>query len=123
MSNVSAKNQNRSVSQFGSVIKRFSRNKMAVAGLIILVTLMIIFLTAPLYLSYDRAISQDISNRLQKPTLTNIFGTDNFGRDVFTRIVYGGRISLFVGLGSTLLGLVIGLVWGGVLRSMSRLRA
>ena len=99
-------------SQFKLKCLRFSRNKLAMIGLVLLVFLMIAVLAAPLYISYDRVVTQRIVDRFQSPSSEHIFGTDQFGRDLFARIIYGGRTSLLTALcviaASTTLGCIIG---------------
>jgi peptide/nickel transport system permease protein len=68
-------------------------------------------LFAPLIAPYDPA-EQDLVNKLQTPNSAHLLGTDQFGRDVFSRIVYGGRISLRIGLLSVLIGVTLGIVVG-----------
>jgi peptide/nickel transport system permease protein len=101
-------------SQIGLIIFRFKKNKLAIVGLVVLVILLLIVLTAPFYSNYQNAIRQDIPNRLQPPGEGSLLGTDAYGRDLFARIVYGGRISLFAGLAVILLALVFGTVLGGI---------
>lgn len=101
-------------SQFKLQCLRFSRNKLAMAGLIIIVILLIAILSAPLYVSYDRVISQKITDRFQTPNREHLLGTDQFGRDLFARIIYGGRISLFAGLLTTAMTFVAGSLMGGL---------
>lgn len=100
--------------QLGLIIYRFKKNKLAIVGLIVLGILMIIVLTAPLYANYQNAVLQNIPKRFQPPGFENLFGTDSFGRDLFTRMVFGGRISLFAGLGVVLSSLIVGCAFGGV---------
>lgn len=94
---------------------RFRKHKMALAGglIMLIMTLMVAF--APLISPYD-PLKQDLRNRLKPPSAQNWFGTDDLGRDMFTRTLYGGRISLTVGLlamaVSIMLGSLIGLVSG-----------
>ena len=101
-------------SQFKLKWKRFSRNKLAMLGLIVLALLMIAVLTAPLYVSYDKVIAQKIKDRFQSPNMEHILGTDQFGRDLFARIIYGGRISLFAGLVTVGISFTCALVLGGL---------
>ena len=101
-------------SQFKLKCLRFSKNKLAVAGLIVLVFLMIAVLVAPLYVSYDQVVAQKITDRFQPPNSKHLFGTDQFGRDLFARIVYGGRISLFAGIITIGIAFSIGIVLGSV---------
>ncbi|WMJ87502.1 ABC transporter permease [Anaerocolumna sp. MB42-C2] len=88
-----------------------NQNKLAVfsAAVIILITVMAIF--APLLAPYDPA-KQDLINRLSGPSLEHILGTDDFGRDIFSRMIYGARVSLSIGLFPTLVSMAIGTVFG-----------
>ncbi len=90
---------------------RLKRNRFAIAGALVLLAIVLIAIAAPLLAPYD-PIAQDYDHLLQGPSLQHVFGTDNFGRDIFSRIIYGGRISLAVGFLGTLLGLAIGIVVG-----------
>jgi peptide/nickel transport system permease protein len=91
------------------------RRKTAMIGLIILVVLVLAAAFAP-YITGYAPQKLSIVNRLKPPSTAHWFGTDEFGRDVFTRAVYGGRLSLFVGFAvvilSSVLGIVLGLVAG-----------
>lgn len=92
--------------------RRFTRNRLAVAGLVFLVLLVLVAIFAPLITSYDYAqISPDSR---QPPSSAHWFGTDRIGRDVFTRVVYGARISLRIGFLATALSLIIGVALGAV---------
>ncbi|HKU86908.1 MAG TPA: ABC transporter permease [Casimicrobiaceae bacterium] len=93
----------------------FRRHPMAIVGGVILAVMIIVALLAPWLGTVDpQAVSP--AKRLRPPSSTYWFGTDMLGRDVYSRVVYGARISLIVGLAvavlSTLLGIVIGLVTG-----------
>jgi peptide/nickel transport system permease protein len=109
-----AKAKNAGRSQFGLIVYRFKKNRMAVAGLAVLGVLLLLAIAAPLYANYENAIRQNVSERLQAPSAAHIFGTDSMGRDLFTRIIYGGRISLFAGLAVILIALVFGVTLGGI---------
>lgn len=103
-------------SQFKSIWFRFKKNKLAMIGLIILFFLILVAVAAPIISDYDDAIKQNIRNRLQPPNKENIFGTDQYGRDIFARIVFGARVSLFAGIvgisTSSIIGAIIGSVAG-----------
>ena len=86
----------------------FCKNKAALFGLAILVIFVLVALFADLIVPYENAIAQDASVRLSGPTAEHIFGTDKYGRDVFAQIVHGSRRSLTLGIGTTLLSVVIG---------------
>jgi peptide/nickel transport system permease protein len=88
----------------------FNRNKTSWVGLVILVILTAMALLAP-YISLYDPIDQSIIQRMQPASAEHWFGTDHFGRDIFSRIIWGGRISLSVGVISVLLGMIIG---GGI---------
>ena len=74
--------------------RRFKKNKGAVIGLVLLVVLTVILVGAPLFISYDKAITQNMDLMLAKPSVGNLFGNDGYGRDIFARIIYGGRVSI-----------------------------
>ena len=92
----------------------FSRllgHRLGLLSLIILLLLVITALLAPWIAPYDR-FKMDFQARLQPPSLEHWMGTDEAGRDLFSRILWGGRISLAVAAASVILSLVIGLPWG-----------
>ncbi|OJY65903.1 MAG: D-ala-D-ala transporter subunit [Rhodospirillales bacterium 70-18] len=93
----------------------FRRNPLAMAGLCTLVTLGLLTLAAPVVGRYDPA-AQDLAYRLAEPSWAHWFGTDELGRDVLARVLYGGRITLGMVVAVVLLvapiGLVIGIVAG-----------
>jgi len=95
----------------------FRRHPMAIVGGVILVVMIVVALFAPWLGTIDPEAVSPIK-RLKPPSSAHWFGTDMLGRDVYSRVVYGARISLIVGLAvamlSTLLGIVIGLVTGYV---------
>lgn len=100
-------------SVWGMVWFRFKKNKLAMVGLFLLLFLMAAILAAPLYLSYDLVTKQNILAKFTPPNSEFWFGTDQFGRDLFARIIYGGRISLFMGLAVVLISFVAGCALGG----------
>ncbi|MFO1150410.1 MAG: ABC transporter permease [Alsobacter sp.] len=90
---------------------RFLRNRLAASGLLVFVLIIAATLLAPLLTSYDPQ-KIDLTSILRPPSATHWFGTDKTGRDVFARILYGGRISILVGLGSAVLAALIGVSLG-----------
>jgi len=86
---------------------RFLRNRMAVFGLCVIIVLIISAIFAPFIAPYHYD-DQDVSRALQGPSGAHWFGTDKFGRDIFSRVVWGSRISLQVGLIAVALALVVG---------------
>ncbi len=101
-------------SQLKSVWFRYKKNKMAVAGLILLIILFIIAVTAPLIVPYDKVVEQNIKQRFLKPSGEHLFGTDEYGRDMFARIIWGARYSLSLGVGSIIISLIFGALVGAV---------
>ena len=94
---------------------RYKRNKLAMLGMIVLIVMLLAIITAPLYIDYDKAITQNISAAFTEPGHDGyIFGTDQLGRDLLARIVYGGRISLGAGLATVVVSFFGGVVLGGV---------
>ncbi len=100
-------------SLWGMVWFRFRKNRLAMVGLVMLLLMMAAILAAPLYVPYERVVTMDIVNKFTSPCAEHWFGTDQFGRDLFARIVYGGRISLFMGLGVVAISFVAGCTLGG----------
>jgi len=93
--------------------RRFKRHKLAIASAIILILLGLSTI-AVAYISQFGFAQQNLLNRVQGPSSNHWFGTDQLGRDVFTRVLYGGRISLLVGISVALSAGVIGAVVGAL---------
>ncbi|MDN5336295.1 MAG: peptide/nickel transport system permease protein [Synergistales bacterium] len=83
-------------SQFAGVIKRLRKNRLAVFGLTCVILLVLIAVFADFIAPYDYA-EQHLLEAFQPPSSKYLFGTDEFGRDIFSRVIYGSRISLQVG--------------------------
>ena len=92
--------------------RRFRRHRLAFLSAIALVLMTLLVIAAPL--SGHSPTTQNPKNEFEKPSAEHWFGTDELGRDVFTRILYGGRVSLAVGIFSTLLSLAFGIVVGAL---------
>ncbi len=101
-------------------LTRFLRNNpLALAGIVIFVSAVLISIFAPFIAPYE-PLEQDIVNRLQPPSADHWFGTDQLGRDIFSRVLYGGRLSLpagimvviFAGFVGTVLGAISGFIGG-----------
>lgn len=92
-------------------IKRFCNNKLAVIGLVFLLLITATVLIVPRFLPYDEA-EIDVIAFNAPPSTAHILGTDTTGRDVFARLLYGGRVSLFVGVISTMISVIIGIPLG-----------
>lgn len=87
--------------------KRLRKNKMAVAGLFIIVVLLLVAVFAEYIAPYDYR-TQDYTAILESPSKEHLFGTDNVGRDIFSRVVYGARYSLPIGIACVIIGLLVG---------------
>ncbi len=97
------------------IAARFFKNKTAVAGLVIFVIIVLLAIGAPLLADYENdAIKLDIVNRLHPPGNGHIFGTDEMGRDIFARIIYGAKISLSIGISSVFVALLVGGTLGAI---------
>ena len=94
-----------------NVLVKLLKNKFAVIGLTVILLLIVVALFAPVISPYTPS-EQNVFERLQAPSLTHFFGTDDLGRDVFTRMIFGARISLAVGFISVFIILVIGTFLG-----------
>jgi len=87
--------------------KRLKRNKLAILGLVILIFMVAIAIFAPV-IAPEGFDNQNLDNNLQGPSAQHLFGTDEFGRDVLSRIIYGARISLFVGFFAVSISVFLG---------------
>ena len=92
-------------------IRKFAKNKLAVTGALLLVLMLAAALFAPLA-APQGPFEMVVANRLKPPGGEHLFGTDTFGRDLFSRVLYGARISLFIGAGVSLISFAFGLVMG-----------
>jgi len=97
----------------GLAVKYFFKHKLAVTGLVIVVLLVIACIFGPNISPYDVEKSS-LRIRYQPPSLEHPFGTDDLGRDLLTRILFGGRISLSIGLFSMLLAVIVGVTIGSL---------
>lgn len=93
------------------IMRQLLKNRRAVVGGIVLFVIIFLAIFAPYVTPYD-PVKQNIRNRLQGPSREHIFGTDQFGRDTYTRVVYGARLSLRVGFSSILIAIVVGCLLG-----------
>jgi peptide/nickel transport system permease protein len=101
-------------SQVKEVWRRFRKSKGAVAGLVMFSIILLLLLGADVIAPYVNATHQDMANRLQGPSLGHLLGTDAFGRDLFARIVHGGRTSLMVALLATISSCILGSALGAI---------
>ena len=100
-------------SLWGDAFTRLRRNRLAITGGVIILLIALTTLIYPFFSRYDFA-SQDLNAILQGPSMKHFLGTDELGRDVFTRLIYGARTSLSVGIFTQLIVLGIGLPIGAI---------
>lgn len=93
--------------------RRLKKNKLAMIGLYIILLILLTALAGP-WLSTLSYSDQDLTATNQSPSADHWFGTDNLGRDLFIRVLYGARISLSIGIVASILNLTIGVIYGGI---------
>ncbi len=103
--------QHEPTSRWRELVYRFRRSKGAIAGLIIMIVLALAAIFAPIISPFD-PIKIDPAKALYSPGSPYLFGTDQYGRDIFSRVVYGSRISLVIGLISVGIAMVLGVTVG-----------
>lgn len=112
---VQVEHKKKSKSHFASVWKRLKKNKMAIIGLIILSVICLSAIFADLLFDYETmAIRQNAPMRLKPPSKSHWLGTDEVGRDILARIIYGTRISVPVAFATILIATVIGGLLGAI---------
>lgn len=112
-SNTNEVKKRKKTSQLKEIWKRLKKNKLALVGLVILVVLIFLALFANIIAPYDYA-KQDLRNIFQFPSAKHLFGTDEFGRDILSRVIYGTRISLSVGFIAVGIAVIIGGALGAI---------
>lgn len=97
------------------VWRRFKKNKTAMVGLAVLAIFLVLIVFADLIADYEEvALGQHLDNTLQPPGNGHIFGTDEYGRDIFARVIHGGRYSLLLGIGTTAVSIIIASIIGAL---------
>ena len=102
-----------SVSYWQDAWRRLKENKLAITGLVIIVIIALISIFGPMISKYNY-YSNDFNVANEGPSIQHLLGTDQFGRDLFTRLMYGGRISLTIALVASAICLGIGIIYGGI---------
>lgn len=95
-------------SLFSDVVKRFVRNRAALLGLAILSVVVFVIIFADVLVPAAKVTAYNNREKLQGPSAAHWFGTDNLGRDMLARVIHGARISVGIGVGATLVSLLIG---------------
>lgn len=96
---------------FKTVLRRFARRKVSVLGAVILLFFLLVALFGPMFCAQD-PLAQDLVHKYQQPSSEHWFGTDNLGRDTFTRMVYGARVSLSISFAGVMSGCLVGVLLG-----------
>ena len=91
--------------------KRFCRRKISLVSLVILLTMIAICVLGPLFMNAD-PLAQDLLNTYAHPSSEHLLGTDNLGRDILVRLIYGGRSSLAISFAGVLSGTLVGVILG-----------
>ena len=105
--------QEQQYSLFKDAFNRLIANRLAVVGMIVVVLLLLVAAIGPYITPYD-FLSQDLNARNQFPSAAHWFGTDDLGRDVLSRVIYGARTAVFVAFAVTILSFIIGTVLGSL---------
>lgn len=112
---VIASKKHKKKSYLREILSRICMNKGAIIGLFIIIMLSITAISVDLIFDYEEdIISQNYSEMLMSPNKDHWFGTDEFGRDIFSRVVYGSRFSLSVGVASVIIALIISIPLGSI---------
>jgi peptide/nickel transport system permease protein len=101
-------------SQFSEIVRRFKKNKLAIIGLFMFTIIVLTVIFANFIIPEEKVFIQTIADRFQAPSSKYLFGTDNLGRDLAARLLYGSRYSLSIGLSVTFLSLLIGALLGAI---------
>lgn len=110
------KRKKKSLSEYSTgelVLFRFRKNKLAMFGVFLLFVVALAVAAAPVLSSYEAISKMHMSDRFTAPNPLYIFGTDEFGRDLFARVLYGGRISLLCSFAIIAIAFVVGALIGG----------
>lgn len=109
------KKQYKSRSMAQETWRRLLQNKGAIIGMTFLVILVIAAISSGFIFDYETdVIGQNMADKLMGPCKAHWFGTDEYGRDLFARVIYGARYSLIIGIGSVGIGLIVGTILGSV---------
>lgn len=102
-------------SQLKTIWFQFRKNKLAMFGMILFLALVLVALSSGLFLDYETdVIGMHMKDRFQGPSSSHLFGTDQYGRDLFSRVIWGTKISLFVGLFTVAIALTVGSLIGAL---------
>lgn len=106
-------NKSHSSSLLKRNVRKFVRNKLAMLGLIVVLVIVFMCVAAPLLTEYEPS-KPDFKAQTEAPSAEHLLGTDKLGRDVFSRVLYGGRISILIGVTGAFFGSAIGVILGSI---------
>ncbi|MGB4438018.1 MAG: ABC transporter permease [Sedimentibacter sp.] len=101
-------------SQTKEIWRRYKKSKGAVIGLIMLTAILLVLIFADFIAPYELGTKQDLVNKLSPPSAEHIMGTDSYGRDVFSRVIHGGRTSLSIAILATISSCILGSALGAI---------
>lgn len=93
--------------------RRLSHRPLAMGGLVVFILIILLAVFADVIAPYDWQ-TIDVANKFARPSWEHLLGTDQYGRDIFSRLIYGGRWSLTLGIGSTFVGAILGIIVGSI---------
>ena len=105
---IGQKSNRRRGEKLKEIWRRFKKNKVALLGLVIFTIVVLSAIFANLIVPYEKVTEQNAVNRLQTPSAEHWFGTDDFGRDLFARVLHAAPTSLYIGIVVSLIALVVG---------------
>lgn len=114
------KQKKKGVSPLQETVYRFCRNKVSLIGLAIVIILVLIIIFGEQISPYALGVKQDIPNRLQGPSPEHWFGTDGYGRDIFTRVIHGTKYTMMIAIPAVFLAQVVGVILGALAAFYSR---
>lgn len=106
-------NKKQASSLFKKNLRKFANNKLAMIGLVFVVVIVLASIFAPLLTHYDPS-AINLREMSQSPNANHLLGTDKLGRDLLSRVLYGGRVSIYVGIFGAFSGSLIGMVLGSI---------
>ncbi len=101
-------------SQAKEIWRRFKKSKGAIIGLIMLIVIALVLIIGPMVIPYSLATDNNYMATHQTPSMEHLFGTDEYGRDIFARVIYGGRTSIAIAILATISSCVFGSMLGAV---------
>lgn len=108
------KKNNKTMTPFQETVYRFCKNKVSLIGLVIGIGIILVIIFGEQISPYEYGLKQDIMHRLQGPSSEHWFGTDGYGRDIFTRVIHGTKYTMLVAVPSVVIAQIIGCILGAL---------